>query len=223
MKNKHYDIAIIGGGIVGAASMYKLQKHYPELKILLLEKEDRLADHQTGYNSGVIHSGIYYKPGSLKALNCTKGRRELVEFAKEHGIKHDVCGKVIVATDEKEFPHLDKIYNRGLENGIEGMEWVDAEGISQIEPECKGIKGVNVPCTGIIDYAEASKKMIELAVNIQEESEYHTGEKYIGHTREGEEKVNLKTNKTNYHASHIIFCGGLHSDRLALQNNVDLK
>ena len=116
-----YDIAIIGGGIVGAATLYKLQNRFPDKKIVLLEKENCLADHQTGHNSGVIHSGLYYKPGSLKAKNCIQGRHELVAFAKEHGIKHDICGKVVVATDESELANMERIYNIGLENEIEGL------------------------------------------------------------------------------------------------------
>ena len=125
-KRMTYDVAIIGGGIVGAATLYKLQAKNPELKIVLIEKEALLADHQTGHNSGVIHSGLYYTPGSLKATNCVSGRRELVAFAKEHKIDHDVCGKVIVATKESELPFMDKIYNNGIQNGIEGIEKITA-------------------------------------------------------------------------------------------------
>ena len=111
-----YDIGIIGGGIVGAATFYKLQKAYPELKIILFEKEDKLAAHQTGNNSGVIHSGLYYKPGSLKAKNCVSGRHELVKFAKEYNVDHDVCGKVVVATQKSEFKFMDQIYENGIAN-----------------------------------------------------------------------------------------------------------
>ncbi len=117
-----FDVAIIGGGIVGAATFYKMQLRYPDLNIVLIEKEKELADHQTGNNSGVIHSGLYYKPGSLKAENCVKGRKELVAFAKEHNVPHDVCGKVVVAADESELPMLDKIFEIGKQNGIEGIE-----------------------------------------------------------------------------------------------------
>ena len=113
-----FDIAIIGGGIVGAATMYKIQKENPTLKLILIEKEDILADHQTGHNSGVIHSGLYYKPGSLKAKNCIQGRHELVAFAKEHNIAHDICGKIVVATEESELENLEKVYNLGIANEI---------------------------------------------------------------------------------------------------------
>ena len=124
-----YDIAVIGGGIVGAATFYKLQKKFPNLSIVLFEKEKVLADHQTGNNSGVIHSGLYYKPGSLKARNCIQGRKELVQFAKDYNIAHDVCGKVVVATDQRELPNMDKIFNTGLENGIEARYLVFCAGL----------------------------------------------------------------------------------------------
>ena len=165
-----FDIAIIGGGIVGAATMYKMQKQYPSLKIILIEKEDLLADHQTGHNSGVIHSGLYYKPGSLKAKNCIQGRHELVAFAKEHGIAHDVCGKVVVATDKSELENLEKVYQTGLKNEIEGIRKINSEEIKEIEPFCEGIAGIHVPCTGIIDFRGATSKMVELALETQKES-----------------------------------------------------
>ncbi|NNK81442.1 MAG: FAD-dependent oxidoreductase, partial [Flavobacteriales bacterium] len=132
--HQQFDVAIIGGGIVGAATYYKIQKRNPELKIVLFEKETDLAAHQTGHNSGVIHSGLYYKPGSLKALNCVKGRKELVAFCQEHKVAHDVCGKVVVATDEKELPFMEKIFKTGQENGIEGIEKIDADSVKEIEP-----------------------------------------------------------------------------------------
>ena len=152
MENEIFDIAIIGGGIVGAATFYQLQKHHPSLKIILLEKESRLAFHQTGNNSGVMHSGLYYKPGSLKARNCVEGRKALVKFAEENNIPHDVCGKIVVAADESELPFLDKIFNTGIQNGIEGIEKINAAQIKEHEPYCAGIAGIWVPCTGIIDY-----------------------------------------------------------------------
>jgi len=117
-----FDVTIVGGGIVGCATAYKMQQKYPELRILLIEKEKSLADHQPGYNSGVIHSGLYYKPGSLKARLCVEGRHELVAFAKEHGVAHDVCGKIVVATQESELPFMDKIFENGLANKTEGIE-----------------------------------------------------------------------------------------------------
>ncbi|MEZ5068090.1 MAG: FAD-dependent oxidoreductase [Bacteroidia bacterium] len=140
-----FDIVVIGGGCVGIASAYKLNLRYPELKIAVLEKENKLAAHQTGRNSGVIHSGLYYKPGSYKAKNCVEGRRELVAFCKEHHVAHDVCGKIIVATDEKELPHMNRVFNNGLQNGVEGIEKITAQQIKDIEPYCSGIEGIWVP------------------------------------------------------------------------------
>ena len=134
-----YDVVIVGGGIVGAATLYQLQLRYPDRTMLLIEKEAGLADHQTGNNSGVIHSGLYYPPGSLKAKNCVEGRRALVRFAQEHNIPHDVCGKVVVAVEDSELPMLEKILGIGQQNEIEGLERINADQLREIEPHCKGI------------------------------------------------------------------------------------
>ncbi len=209
-----WDVIIVGGGIVGAATLYKLQKHAPGLRILLLEKEQALADHQTGHNSGVIHSGIYYKPGSYKAKNCVDGRRELVAFAKEHGVKHDICGKLIVATTADELPRLEKIYNTGVANGIEDMARIDANGIKDIEPYCEGIAGVRVGCTGIIDFRGATNKMAELALALQPASKVALGEAFEGIAASDAGSV-VRTSKGTYRTRFAIFCGGLQSDRLA--------
>lgn len=213
---------IIGGGIVGAATMYKIQTAYPHLKILLLEKEKGLADHQTGNNSGVIHSGIYYKPGSLKAVNCVNGRRELVAFAKEYHVKYDICGKVIAATDEKELPHLEKIYQHGINNGIENMRKVTAAEIKEIEPFCESIGGIHVGCTGIIDFRGATERMAEVALAKQPASEVHTSEEALTFVTDGD-RVKVRTNKSVYSARKLIFCGGLQADRLARRDGVKLK
>lgn len=217
-----YDIAIIGGGIVGAATFYKFQKQFPDLKIVLIEKEQMLADHQTGHNSGVIHSGLYYKPGSLKAENCRKGRHELVAFAKEHGIDHDVCGKVVVATDESELPYLEKIYQTGLENEIEGIRKITGEEVKEYEPHVEAIAGLHVPCTGIIDFRAATAKMVELALQIQPHSKLVLGEEVTG--IENVDKGSLvKTPNNTYAADYLVFCAGLQADRMAKMNGVDLK
>jgi (S)-2-hydroxyglutarate dehydrogenase len=218
----NYDIIIIGGGIVGAATMYKLQESNPKLSILLLEKEIGLADHQTGNNSGVIHSGIYYKPGSLKAVNCVNGRKEIVEFAKNNDIKYDVCGKLIVAMENSELPQLEKIYQNGLQNGIEDMRKVNAEEIKEIEPFCTGIAGLYVGCTGIIDFRGATEKMAELAVKKNPASHVHTSEEAIGFEKDGDLQ-RVITNKAMYRAKKLIFCGGLQADRLAKKDGVKLK
>ena len=222
MKNEIFDIAIIGGGIVGAATFYQLQKHHPSLKIILIEKEDRLAFHQTGNNSGVMHSGLYYKPGSLKAKNCVEGRKALVKFAEENNIPHDVCGKVVVAVDESELPYLDKIFATGLENKIEGIKKITAEQIKEHEPYCEGIAGIWVPCTGIIDYVKATDKMVEIALTINPESRLELNTEANSFEKENEINV-IGTNKGTYHSRYTIFCGGLQADRLARRDHIRLK
>ena len=137
-----YDFCIIGGGIVGLATAYQLSQLNPQLKLLILEKESKLAAHQTGHNSGVIHSGIYYKPGSYKAVKCVQGRRALVAFAKTHKVAYDLCGKIIVATDVSELNHLEKVYQHGLQNEVEDIERIGPETIQEIEPHCRGIAGI---------------------------------------------------------------------------------
>ena len=212
-------MAIVGGGIVGAATFYQLQRRNPSLRILLVEKEKRLADHQTGNNSGVIHSGLYYKPGSLKARNCVQGRRELVKFAREHGVKHDVCGKVVAAVTEDELPRLDKIFNTGLENEIEGIEKISGERVKEIEPYCNAIAGIWVPCTGIIDFRGATGKMAEIALGIQPHSRLELSCEVL----DVDEHRVLRTNKGSFEAEHLIFCGGLQADRLARKDEVKLR
>ncbi|MFZ6052896.1 L-2-hydroxyglutarate oxidase [Halocola ammonii] len=219
---KQFDVAIIGGGIVGAATFYKLQTKFKNLRIILIEKEDVLADHQTGNNSGVIHSGLYYKPGSLKAENCVKGRKELVAFAREHGVDHDVCGKVVVAADSSELPMLDKIFETGLKNGIEGIKKISGDEVREIEPHVRGIAGIWVPVTGIIDYRQATEKMVELAQKANPNSEVHMGEEAQEFERQGD-LTRVKTSKGTFLAGKLIFCGGLQADRLARKDGVEVK
>lgn len=214
MENNQFDIIIVGGGIVGLASAYKINVKYPNKKILVLEKEEAVAAHQTGHNSGVIHSGLYYKPGSYKAKNCVDGRRELVAFAKEHKIPHDICGKIVVATEESELAHMNKVYNNGIANGVEDVEKIDAKRIREIEPYCVGIAGLWVGCTGIIDYADVSRKYVELIRERFKGSKVLTGhevtafEKHAGHT-------DVITPKGKFKGTYIITCAGLQSDRVA--------
>ncbi len=223
MENKDiFDIAIIGGGIVGAATFYKLQKRNKDLKIVLIEKEAKLANHQTGHNSGVIHSGLYYKPGSLKAKNCVKGRHELVDFAKTHQVAHDVCGKVVVATKESELPFMDKIFNNGLANNTEGIEKITGDQIKDIEPHVEGIGGIWVPCTGIIDFVGATNKMAEVAIGMNFNSKVQLGEEVIAiNKKDGVNEV--VTARKTFLAKHLIFCAGLQADRMARKDGVDLK
>lgn len=222
MESTLFDITIIGGGIVGMATAYKIQKSRPDLRLLVLEKEDTLAAHQTGHNSGVLHSGIYYNPGSLKAENCISGRKQMVDFAKENRISHDVCGKIIVATDTDELPAMERVYENGIRNGLSGIRKITSDEISEIEPYCKGISGLWVPDAGIIDYVAVTQKLGELISKINPESEIR-----LGHTVESFSKENVRnlvhTDKGKFQTKKMIFCGGLFADRLARKQEVDLQ
>ncbi|MBK9478789.1 MAG: L-2-hydroxyglutarate oxidase [Bacteroidetes bacterium] len=214
MENNKYDIIIVGGGIVGLAAAYKINTRFPLKRILVLEKENEVAAHQTGHNSGVIHSGIYYKPGSYKAKNCVDGRRELVMFAKEHKIAHDICGKIIVATEQSELAHMNKVYNNGIANDVEGLEIIDAKRIKEIEPYCEGISGIWVPCTGIIDYADVSRKYTELIRKKFAGSKVLTGHEVTAFEKHTD-STTVVTPKGNFSGKYIITCAGLQSDRIA--------
>ncbi|MCC7333427.1 MAG: L-2-hydroxyglutarate oxidase [Flavobacteriales bacterium] len=223
MENqKIYDITVVGGGIVGVATAYKIQLKYPQLKIIVIEKEQHLANHQTGNNSGVIHSGLYYKPGSKKAITCVDGRKQLVKFAQEHNIKHVVCGKVVVAVDESELPFMNKIFENGVANNTEGIEKIDAKRLKEIEPFVEGIAGIWVPCTGIIDYRATTEKFAELVVNIQPQSKIVLGEEVKEYVHQ-ENETTVITSKNSYKTRYMIFCGGLQADRLAKKDGVKLK
>ncbi|MBC3756947.1 L-2-hydroxyglutarate oxidase [Hyunsoonleella sp. SJ7] len=217
-----YDITIVGGGIVGVATAYKIQQKYPNLKLLLIEKEEGLATHQTGNNSGVIHSGLYYKPGSLKAKLCSDGRKQLVAFAKKRNVAHDVCGKVVVATGKSELPYLDKIFNNGLQNQIEGIEKINAHQVNDIEPFVKSIGGIWVPCTGIIDFKGATQTLADLVIAKQPRSKIVLGEEVKAFEHQAE-TTSIITSKGTYTTKHLIFCGGLQSDRLAKKDGVKSK
>ncbi|MBW7890757.1 MAG: L-2-hydroxyglutarate oxidase [Chitinophagaceae bacterium] len=209
-----FDIVVIGGGCVGLATAYKINSRYPHLKIAVLEKESRVSAHQTGRNSGVIHSGIYYKPGSYKAKNCVDGRRELVAFAKEHRINHDICGKIIVATEEGELAHMNKVYQNGIANGVEDIRLITAEEIKDIEPYCEGIAGIWVGCTGIIDYVGLTEKLAELLAKKFEGSRVFLNTEAKDFVKEGNKTI-IKTNQQDFEAKYLIACAGLQSDRIA--------
>ncbi|NQV52307.1 MAG: L-2-hydroxyglutarate oxidase [Flavobacteriales bacterium] len=216
-----FDIAVVGGGIVGVATAYKLQLAYPDHSIAVIEKEKRLADHQTGNNSGVIHSGIYYKPGSYKARLCVNGRRELVQFAQDYNVAHDICGKVVVATERNELKQLDAIYQRALDNQVEDVRRINAAEIKDLEPYCAGIAGMQVGCTGIIDYRAMTERMAALLEGMQESSRIFLDHEVVDVIKDGE-RTRLKTKRGDIEAKYVVFCGGLQADRLAMKAKVDL-
>jgi L-2-hydroxyglutarate oxidase len=216
-----FDLIVIGGGVVGLATAYKWQLSHPKHKVLVLEKEKDLASHQTGRNSGVIHSGIYYKPGSLKARTCVDGYGQIVEFVKKHGVKHDICGKLIVATREEELEQIDRILERGKQNGLSGLSILNSQEIVEIEPFVEGLKAIRVPQTGIIDYVGFSKKLAEFVVEINSESLVLRENRVIGLSQR--DSINIvQTTKQDYQANLVICCGGLEADRLASLDNLDL-
>jgi L-2-hydroxyglutarate oxidase len=220
MSNK-FDFIIVGGGIVGLATAYKLQLKFPNKSIAVLEKESDVGMHQTGRNSGVIHSGIYYKPGSYKALNSKKGGKQLVDFAVENTIKVDVCGKIIVATKNEELPILEGIFNRGIENGTEGIQYLSAEEIKKKEPFIVGLKAIWVPTAGIIDYVGVCKAFVQQINTINSKSNLFSSCE-VKEIISSEEKTELKTNKNTFEAAKVIFCSGLQSDRIAEKDNAKL-
>jgi len=198
---------IIGGGIVGLATAYAVLQRFPGRKVTVLEKEDRLAAHQTGRNSGVIHSGIYYKPGSFKARFCKAGNASMVAFCRDHGIAHELCGKVIVATEPDELPQLEKLYQRGLDNGLE-VRRLDSIQMREVEPHMAGMSALQVPSTGIVDYEAVVQKLAELV-------RAAGGDIRLGvRVLKAADGV-VQTNAVDFEAKMLINCAGLHSDRVA--------
>ncbi|EKE98396.1 FAD dependent oxidoreductase [Tolypothrix sp. PCC 7601] len=212
-----YDFAIIGGGIVGLSTGMALGKRYPNARILVLEKESKWAFHQTGNNSGVIHSGIYYKPGSYKAKFCRDGANSMVEFCREYGIAHEICGKVIVATSDAEIPRLENLYTRGLENGIQ-VQRISPEEVREIEPHVSCVAGIKVFSTGIANYKQVSEKYAELIQ--QQGGDLRLNTKVEKIRPSGKNQV-LETNNGSFETRFVINCAGLHSDRVAKLGNVE--
>jgi len=221
--NTNYNFIIVGAGIVGLATAYKLQLKFPNKSIAVLEKESKIGKHQTGRNSGVIHSGIYYTPNSYKAKNCKNGREQLVEFAKKHKIDHDICGKVIVATTKEELPILESIFKKGLQNKTEGICYLNTEETKEKEPFIKTIKSIWVPTAGIINYVQVANKFAELIHEINPKSKLITSckvDKIID--KKGLQKT-VVTSKGKLSTEKLIFCTGLQSDRNAKKNNVTIN
>ncbi len=218
----NYDVTVIGGGIVGLATALQLQKKNPNLKILLLEKETEWAKHQTGNNSGVIHSGLYYKPGSLKATNCIRGYHLLIDFCKENNIPFELCGKIVVATEEHELPLLQNLFVRGQQNGLTGFIELNSSQLKEYEPHVTGLKGFFVPQTGIVDYKLVAEKYAELLK--KNGAELHLGEKVIKiESTAGTSSV--VTEKSSYTTKLVINCAGLYSDKVArlTSKNINVK
>jgi len=217
MKTRPYGVAIIGGGIVGMATAMALVSR-PGLSLIVLEAEDRLAAHQSGHNSGVIHSGLYYKPGSLKARNCVEGREAMYRFCQEHGIAHERCGKVVVATSESELPALEELERRGRANGLQGLKRLRPEEIREYEPHVSGIAGLFVSETGIVDYVQVTQAFANVVRAAG--GEIQTGARVHGFRRETNGLV-LETQRGEIHCRYLINCGGLQSDRIARMCGVD--
>jgi len=211
MKTNNYDVAIIGAGIVGLATALRLVENY-RVSVVVLEAESEVAAHQTGHNSGVIHSGLYYKPGSLKAKNCVSGREAMYRFCEEHDIAHDHCGKVVVATSSSEVPALNMLEERGRSNGLDGIRRLDPAELKEIEPHVNGIDGLWIPKTGIVDYKDVSKAYARLIE--QNGGEIRTNTRVLG-VREDAQQITLSTNQGEISARNLINCAGLRSDKVA--------
>ncbi len=208
MSSEKYNFAIIGAGIVGLATALEFIRSHPESSLIVLEKESRVAAHQTGHNSGVIHSGIYYKPGSDKARMCVQGAAEMVKFCVEQKLPHEICGKVIVATDESELPGLAELLWRGIANGVPGVRMVNVEELREIEPHAAGIQGILVPGTGITDYAIICNRMAEI---VEEHATLQLNARVSGIKTQNGETV-IQTSAGEFRAGYVVNCAGLQSD-----------
>ena len=212
MGDSCYNVIVIGAGVVGLAVALEITRRFPQRRVLIVEKEDRVARHQSGHNSGVIHSGIYYRPGSLKAILCVTGAAAMVEFCREHGIPHNVCGKVIVATSSQELPRLEDLYRRGQANGLVGLRLINPDELCEIEPHARGLKALLVPSTGVTDYALVCEKYVDLISAAG--STVLTSAAVTGIKRSAKE-ITVETARGAFSANVLINCAGLFSDRIS--------
>ena len=207
---KEADVAVIGAGIVGLATAYQVTQREPGRRVIVLDKEPQAAQHQTGRNSGVLHSGIYYKPGSLKAVNCRTGKRSMEQFCESQGIPYEVCGKVIVAVDQSELPALERLYERGQQNGVQ-CEIIGPERLAELEPHAAGVRAIHVPETGIVNYRRVCERLVEI---IRERGgEVIFSAKVCG-LRQSSTGAVVQTPVGEFAAKAVVNCGGLHSDRI---------
>lgn len=206
------DVIVIGAGIVGLSTAMKLLGKQPDLTVTILEKEADIAIHQTGHNSGVMHSGIYYTPGSLRAKNCQTGYRQLVDFCESNGVEYDICGKVIVAVDDEEIDRLDNVFERGQANGLEGIKKISGEEVAEIEPNISAKKGIWVPQTGIVHFPDVAQKILERFRKMG--GEIVLNAKVTNILAQADEVV-VETTKGDFHAEQMINCAGLYADKVA--------
>ena len=218
MVNKE-EVLIIGGGIVGLATALRIMQARPLTRLTLIEKELAVAQHQTGHNSGVIHSGLYYKPGSLKALNCRAGYQQMLDFCREQSIAHEICGKIVVATSPAELPGLEELHRRGVANGLTGLRFLQPTEIREIEPHCSGLRGLFVPQTGIVDYGAVARKYAELLAELG--ADIVLGETVVDIQRQGEQ-IQVLGNSRTWVGRVAVVCAGLQSDRLARKSEPTL-
>jgi L-2-hydroxyglutarate oxidase len=207
---KRTDVAIIGGGIIGLATAYQITRQYPGRRVVVLEKEPDLAHHQTGHNSGVLHSGIYYKPGSMKAINCRAGKKAMEEFCAAEGIAYEICGKVIVAVDESELPALERIFDRGQANGV-SCEVIDKHRLAELEPHAAGVRAIHVPEAGIVDYRQVCERLAERVR--ERENEVCTATRVIDIRKNGQGVI-VSTTAGDIETLVVINCAGLQCDRV---------
>jgi len=211
MTERDADLLIIGAGIVGLATALEFSRRFPGKRLLVVEKEDRVAVHQTGHNSGVIHSGIYYRTGSLKARNCVAGCASMKRFCAEHGIPYEECGKLVVATAPDEVPRLHQLHERGIANGVERLSLLNRDQFREFEPHCEGISALHVPSTGIVNYTDVAKKYAELVERAGGRIVFRA--EVIGLSDDGDANV-IETTAGAFHASYVINCAGLYSDAI---------